>query len=136
MLYLFNTTIMPNEGLYLNRKVSLEQALQICKGFDSFVSAIGHQGAADAFNQLGFFDGKVAVNRISAVMEPGDQAIAIKVLGRLPEGAILTLEELQQIGFELYHVTNFGASFSAEENSAYHSVFGWLTPVEHYTNVK
>lgn len=113
MLYLFNTTIMPNEGVYVNRKVNLEKALEIFESFRiplgfsgegqiQFTSALGHQGSADAFTSLGF-EG-VEVNRIQATMQPEDQAIAIKVLGRLPEGAILTLEQLQKVGFEFFHV--------------------------------
>ncbi len=27
MLYLFNTTIMPNEGVFVNQKISLDRAL-------------------------------------------------------------------------------------------------------------
>ena len=102
MLYLFNTTIMPNEGVYVNRKVSLDKALEIFKSHPEFTSAIGHQGSADAFTSLGF-EG-VVVNRIQATMSTGDQAIALKVTGRLPEGSILSLEELQRIGFEFFMI--------------------------------
>lgn len=81
MLYLFNTTIMPNEGVFTNRKIHL---------------------SADALTAL--LKILVNVNRIPATLQPGDEAIALKVLGRLPEGQILTLEELQEIGFELFHI--------------------------------
>lgn len=119
MLYLFNTTIMPNEGVYVNRKVSLEEAINIIRKFGPIrqfdnrsitetsliISALGHQGSADAMNALGLnVWGQIEVNRIQATMERGDQAIALKVLGRLPEGSILTLEELEKIGFEFFHI--------------------------------
>ncbi len=116
MLYLFNTTIMPNEGVYVNRKVSLEQVKDIFFNFSNgkslaegcpieFTSAIGHQGTVDAFNTLfPMLMGEVKLNRIQATMQPGDQAIVLKVTGRLLEGVILTLEELQSIGFEFFHV--------------------------------
>lgn len=104
---------MPNAGVYVNRKISAETAmirLQSLADNDSrfqFTSALGHQGSADAFNAL--FPGlNCEANRIPAVMQPGDEAIALKVLGRLPEGAILTLTELEAIGFELYHIQNLG----------------------------
>lgn len=151
MLYLFNTTIMPNEGVYVNRKVTLDEALEIIGKFgptrqfgegipttetSRITSAIGHQGSADAMNSLGLnIWGTVEVNRIQATMEPGDQAIALKVLGRLPEGSILTLEELEKIGFEFYHITNLGCSVH-EHGSVYNSALGYLTPVEKYTHQK
>ncbi len=117
MLYLFNTTIMPNEGVYVNRKVSLEQVKDIFFNFSNgkslaegcpieFTSAIGHQGAVDAFNTVfPMLMGEVKLNRIPSLMNIGDQAVALKIKGRMPEGAILTLEELQSIGFEFFHIT-------------------------------
>lgn len=136
MLYLFNTTIMPNEGIFINRKVTLDKALEICDRFrnpnshevvDShqgleqppvqFISAIGHQGSADAFNALGFCNKTVAVNRIQSQMKAGDEAIALKVLGRLPEGTILTMDELEKIGYEFYHIVNLGTNWIKETDS-------------------
>lgn len=116
MLYLFNTTIMPNEGVYVNKKVSLDKALEIFKCYPKFTSAIGHQGSADAFNSLGF-EG-VEVNRIQATMKTGDQAIALKVTGRLPEGSILSLEELQKIGFEFFLIVMIAPDMDTLEQDA------------------
>lgn len=115
----------PNEGLFLNKKISLDEAYHLfwANGFvntapsgtgaspddlsPNYVSAIGHQGSADAFNAIFKPNAEqaVAVNRIQAQMQPGDQALCLKVLGRLPEGQILSLEELEEIGFEFYHLT-------------------------------
>lgn len=102
---------MPNEGVFVNRKISLEEAktrFEACRipcGFQGegkydFISAIGHQGSAEAFTSLGF--NGVEVNRIQARMVPGDCAICLKVIGRIAEGQILTLQKLQEIGFEFY----------------------------------
>ena len=118
---------MPNEGVYVNKKVSLDKALEIFEasripwGFQGegeyqFTSAIGHQGSADAFNSLGFSG--VEVNRIQATMKTGDQAIALKVTGRLPEGSILSLEELQKIGFEFFLVTMIAPDMDTLEQDA------------------
>lgn len=142
MLYLFNTTIMPNGGIFINRKVTLNKALEICNrhyrqpseeyladfanaqgsafadpGGYQFISAIGHQGSADAFNVLGFCNKTVTVNRIPAQMKAGDEAIALKVLGRLPEGAILTMTKLEKIGYEFYHIVNLGTNWIKETDS-------------------
>ena len=121
MLYLFNTTIMPNAGengeaaVFSNRKVSTEQVASILfqeaeygtipNHYEArpFVSALGHQGSADAFNAC--FPGlNCTTNRIQATMQPNDEAIALKVWGRLPEGQIFTLDELERVGYEFYHI--------------------------------
>ena len=108
MLYLFNTTIMPNGGIYINQKIDLGTAKKVCSMFEEHTSALGHQGAVDAFNALGFFDGQVSLNRVPVTMTSGDAAIALKVIGRLPEGKVLSLEELREIGFEFYLIRHIG----------------------------
>ena len=75
---------------------------------EEHTSALGHQGAVDAFNALGFFDGQLRLNRVPATMKRGDVAIALKVIGRLPEGKVLTLQELEEIGFEFYLIRHIG----------------------------
>lgn len=137
MLFLFNTTIMPNEGVFVNTKVSVEKAEQILKNHAvpninegenphyQFMSALGHQGSADAFNAL--FPGlNCEVNRIPAVMRTGDQAIALKVLGRLPEGQILDLAGLQEIGFEFYYIRMIADNIGDLEQAA---VFAGAAPI-------
>lgn len=102
MLFLFNTTIMPNEGTFENKKVSRDKAWEVIQN-RPYTSALGHQGSADAFNAL-FPHLECAVNRIQATMQPGDEAIALKVIDRIAEGKILTLEALNETGFEFYHI--------------------------------
>lgn len=63
-------------------------------------SAIGHDGAAEAMSLI--LGTEVKVNRIQAAPQPGDIAISLKLKGRLPEGVILTAQEMEEIGFELY----------------------------------
>jgi len=135
MLYLFNTTIMPNEGVFVNRKVSVEEAKAITEKYRSdpyilngdhsqefssieYTSALGHQGAVDAFNVLGFCNGQVRLNRVQATMKHGDEAICLKVIGRIQEGQILDFAELQKIGFEFYHIQAFAGSWSGETPSS------------------
>lgn len=118
MIYLFNTTIMPNEGVYVCRQIARMDAEAILtKNNHQFISALGHQGSVDAFNAL--FEGlDCELNRIQAKMSHGDEAICLKVLGRLPEGAILDFDTLQEIGFEFYHVTCFAGLWMNEKPCA------------------
>jgi hypothetical protein len=117
MLYLFNTTICPNEGTFNCKKVSLEEAKsQVIDNWKfqritstgnfptheiEFTSAIGHQGSADAFNAL--FPGLgCEVNRIPATMVPGDVALCLKMRGRIQEGQILDLAAMEETGYDLF----------------------------------
>lgn len=129
-LFLFNTTIAPNEGLFLNRKITAKQAQEIYANAMVITSAIGHQGTAEAFTAL---DMPCGVNRINAQMAPGDKAICLKVLGRVAEGQILDLETLNEVGYQLYLLTNLGCNIDTE-GDAYHSRLGWLTPEDVYTH--
>ncbi|RTL04356.1 DUF1874 domain-containing protein [Candidatus Dependentiae bacterium] len=138
MLYLFNTTIMPNEGVFINERISREKAYHIFwtqghyntapQGLGatpddlepSFVSAIGHQGSADVLNLIFNPKQKIEVNRIPAQMKRGDAAIALKVLGRLPEGQVLSLRELEEIGYEFYYIRMIANDHNELESDAAH----------------
>jgi hypothetical protein len=62
---------------------------------DGFVSAVGHEGTAQILSQL--LGVKVPVSRIQIRMNVGDKAVVFRVLTRLPEGKILTEEELKKL---------------------------------------
>lgn len=44
---------------------------------------------------------EVACNRITVTMQPGDEALVLRLNGRLPEGKLLSAEEMQAVNFEL-----------------------------------
>ncbi|WP_297216933.1 DUF1874 domain-containing protein, partial [Thermoplasma sp.] len=62
-------------------------------------SAIGHEGTAKVLSDLTGFS--IPVNRVAIRMQPGDKALVFRLLDRLPEGKVLTEEELRQLKFEL-----------------------------------
>jgi hypothetical protein len=41
------------------------------------------------------------MNRVAIQMQPGDRAIVFRLLTRLPEGVVLSAEELTALPFEL-----------------------------------
>ena len=107
-LFLFNTTIITGlpaqgEATYSVQSLSVESARAIHAAAPEVVSAIGHDAAAAALAAL--LDAPVAVSRIPAAQAAGDQAICLKIRGRLPEGKILSLPEMGAIGFDLYLLT-------------------------------
>ncbi len=43
----------------------------------------------------------IPINRVWVEMQPGDRALVVRILERMPEGKVLTNEEMKQIPYEL-----------------------------------
>lgn len=97
-LYLLNTPILTSYGEYkFTGPVSIEQAKAlIANGFES---AIGHEASAQFLSQL--LNVKVEMKRIAIAMQPGDNALILRIKSRLPEGKLLTQQEINDTPFEL-----------------------------------
>jgi len=103
-VYLLNSLVAPinfdkhPEATVTFRVATLEEVRELLlrKGF---VSAIGHEGTAKLLSQL--LGISVPANRISVWMEPGDIGVHFYLKKRLPEGAVLTSEELAKLDYWL-----------------------------------
>lgn len=92
---ILNTSILTDFGSYDYKEISLQEARKmIRKGFSS---AVGHQSTCDVLNPL--LRANVPMNRIFYKQEVGDVALVFKLNGRPPEGKILTVEEIEEIGY-------------------------------------
>jgi hypothetical protein len=104
MLYVFNTLITPvNFDKYTTanitlRKISIEEAKELLSK-NKFVSAIGHEATAKVLSQL--LGVNIPVNRVSVWMQEGDIGIHFFLKTRLPEGKVLSEEELRKLDFWL-----------------------------------
>ena len=122
--YLMNTTIVPCAGLWQVSRVEGErlQALETLVEEDLYlpglegelrqlrpevVSAIGHADTTKLINRelgrlpclaAGFEP--VITNRMVVQPVAGDRFVCIKLRGRIPEGVLLTEEQIEQIGYE------------------------------------
>lgn len=108
-VYLINFPAAHTSGLsYACRPIQVGGLLNIVTGHDIYpgattevqvISALGHQGAADAFAAL--LGVEVPTSRLEVTFEPGDIALACKLRRRPPEGAILDAKAMEEIGFDL-----------------------------------
>ena len=71
---------------------------------DGFQSAIGHQSTADFIKALIGID--VPVNRVSLSLKDEDMMVVLQLQGKLPEGKVLSEEEIKQIPYRWYLVVN------------------------------
>jgi hypothetical protein len=96
-LYVLNTPVLTDWGEYSFRKLGEEEAVALLRE-EPFVSAVGHEATAHFLSWLTGIS--IPVNRVAIKMSEGDKAIVFRILMRLPEGKVLTEEELEMVSFE------------------------------------
>lgn len=97
MIYLLNSPVLSAYGVF--RLSALDEARLRKKDLSGAVSAIGHEGAAELLSEL--LHRAVPVARQQVQMQPGDSALVLRLLRRLPEGQVLTREQLRKWPHEL-----------------------------------
>ena len=95
--YLMNTSIVPNDGLYEMKTISEEEARTWVRKSEIPVSAVGHPGTAEVMGIL--LGVEVTANRMYVIFEVGDEALVYKLNERLPEGKVLTVDELKELHY-------------------------------------
>ncbi|MEM3829332.1 MAG: DUF1874 domain-containing protein [Conexivisphaerales archaeon] len=66
-------------------------------------SFVGHQATADLLTKL--LDTQIQFNRDELKLYPGDTLFIFQLMTRLPEGKVLTIDELQTLQYKWYAVT-------------------------------
>jgi hypothetical protein len=81
-------------------KVTADAAAEIVAKAAEFISAVGHEGTAQLLSaQLHLH---VPVNRISITLAPDDKLVIALPTQRLPEGKVLSYEELVAVPVAYY----------------------------------
>lgn len=98
MDYILSTSLIPQgfEGVTRTTKIGHEKAAEIAT---TATSAVGHAGTATVLTQI--LGVEVKMNRLRISVAAGDRILAFQLLKRLPEGKVLTAEELAGLEFEL-----------------------------------
>ena len=102
LLNAFSLSMLPTDtSVILSvRGVEVEEVRKLL-GSD-FISAVGHESTAELLsNILGV---AVKFNRTTVRLEPGDMAVVFQLLGRPPEGRVLTVDELRGIEHRFFVV--------------------------------
>jgi hypothetical protein len=100
-VYLLNSLIVPadfstSRTIWVRmRRADIDEVRQLLHR--GFVSAIGHESTSILLTEL--LGVKVPFNRIAVSVKPGDIIIHFVLKTRLPEGKVLSYEELQQLDF-------------------------------------
>lgn len=68
-----------------------------------FVSAVGHEGTAQVLSQRLGMD--IPAQRISITLREGQSVIVAQIAGRLPEGTVLSAEQVAGLSVAYYEVT-------------------------------
>ena len=97
MVYVMNTPVLPTYGEYRFVKISVEEAKSLLSG--GFTSAVGHKSTAEVLSSI--LGVNIPENRIAISLEKGDIAVVFRLGVRLPEGKVLSAEELKELKFEL-----------------------------------
>jgi hypothetical protein len=79
------------------RKINLEKAQDILSTTE-FTSACGHEATAKVLSEL--LGINIPYNRVAVKLKSGDMAIHFALKTRLPEGKVLSEEELKQLNYE------------------------------------
>ena len=99
---LLNTTIATCDGMFEIKTISLDEAKKIIAGSE-LDSAIEHQSTADIMSTL--LETDIQMNRQLLVQQVNQQAIVFKLKGRPAEGQILSIDEIEKIGYEFKLMT-------------------------------
>jgi len=87
--------IKEEEATIRIKKVDTEYVKQLIQNNGSIISIVGHEGTAQVLTQL--LGVNINVNRVQYVMGSNDILVIFQLLTRLPEGKILTAQEVQQL---------------------------------------
>jgi hypothetical protein len=102
-VYLLNSLVVPadfstSRTIWVRmRQTTVEEVRDLLKN-NYWESAVGHEATASLLSKI--LGVEVPMRRVSIYAKPGDLLIHFALRTRLPEGRVLSEEELRQLDFE------------------------------------
>jgi hypothetical protein len=93
---ILNTSIVTADGSYTLTTITLEEARELAQR-NPIDSAVGHEATAVLLSTL--LGVEIETNRQLFAQQPGQRALVCKLNGRPPEGRVLSVEEMEEIGY-------------------------------------
>ena len=111
--YLMHTTTVPCAGLWESQECGLAYAKRLAarrdhNGCPLLGSSIWHPSTARILTTL--LEVPISVCRASVSPRPGDSLLCFKLRHSRPENAILTLEEINAIGYKFFFMEMIASS--------------------------
>ena len=102
-----NTTILTGDGDYRLETIPLDNVKRELAAHPEIprLSAIGHASTAEILTEL--LGEPICVNRIEYAQTVYDITFCLKLKSRIPEGTIVTREEIEKIGYEFKLLTKW-----------------------------
>lgn len=98
-LALLNTSILTSTGLFSLDDITLNQARELVQeNLNELDSAIGHQSTAEIMSAL--LEVEIPVNRQVFQQQVEQKALVFKLNGRPEEGKVLTVDDIENIGYK------------------------------------
>lgn len=104
-LAILNTSIITTEGIYKLESITLKEAKDLVL-VNEIDSAVGHESTAQIITSL--LGRYIPMNRQNFQQQAGQSALVFKLDGRPEEGKILTVEEIESIGYKFQLLTKIG----------------------------
>lgn len=98
----FSISMLSEEESIVKIKRISACAAEILLKEEHFISAVGHASTAEILQEL--LEIEVPVNRVAIVLQPGDKVIVFQLRTRLPEGKILSKEEISSLDWDFFLV--------------------------------
>jgi methylase of polypeptide subunit release factors len=92
--------LQQTESLVLVKRITLEEAKKMLQA--GFESAVGHESTANVLSQL--LGIQIKAERRQITLTSDTILLVFQLLSRLPEGKILSMEELMQVQYAFYTV--------------------------------
>jgi len=94
-LFVLYNPMLTDWGTYKFQKIRLHEVKNLLQG--DFISTIGHEGIARIMTRL--IGINIPTNHVQIKMNKGDKAIVFRLILRLPEGEILSWDDLKELPY-------------------------------------